>query len=64
MPNLGKKGYDQGSMSPVVENCQKPASNFSQADFMKTNEYISRQDKFVAKEAGAIKKQDYKGRYS
>lgn len=61
---MGKKGYNQGEMSPMVEDYQKPMSEFSQKDFGKTTEYISRHNAFESKEASHVKKQDYKGRYS
>lgn len=61
---MNKMGYTQGNMSPHVEDYQKPMSDYSQKDFNKTLEYVNRQDKFQAKEASAIKRQDYKGRYS
>lgn len=62
--DMGKMGYIQGDMSPKVDDYQRPAGNYSQADFNKTTEYVMRQDKFVNKECSAIKKQGYKGRYS
>lgn len=54
----------QGDMKPNVEDYQKPMSNYSQSDFGKTTQYISRQDKLQTKAASDVKKQAYKGRYS
>lgn len=59
-----KKGAAQGDMAPMVEDYQKPGSNYSQSGFSKTDEYIERQDAFQGREASEVKKQDYKGRYS
>lgn len=64
MEKLSKAGYTQGDMSPKVEDYQKPMSNYSQEGFSKTLDYVSRQEKYVAKECSKIKSQDYKGRYS
>lgn len=61
---MAKKGYVQGEMSPTVNDYERPESNFSQAGFSKTTEYLARQDKFVNKEASDIRKQAYQGRYS
>ena len=61
---MNKAGYTQGDMNPKVENYQKPESDFSQAGFSKTDEYIERQDAFQKREAHEIRKQGYKGRYS
>lgn len=61
---MEKKGYVQGDMKPSVEEYQKPMSNYSQSQFGKTTEYMSRQDKIQNKEASEIKGQAYKGRYS
>ena len=58
------KSHEQGNMSPHLEEYQKPSSDFSQEGFSKTLEYVERQNSFQAREAGEIKKQDYKGRYS
>jgi hypothetical protein len=62
--HMGKKGYVQGEMSPHVEDYQRPHGDFSQEGFSKTLDYIERQDAFQKREAGEIKKQAYKGRYS
>lgn len=62
--HMNKKGYVQGEMSPHVEDYQKPHSNYAEQGFSKTLEYIERQDAFQTKEAGELKKQAYKGRYS
>ena len=61
---MGKAGYVQGDMSPKVENYQKPASNYSQEGFSKTTDYIGRNDATIGKQAGEVRKQAYKGRYS
>jgi hypothetical protein len=61
---MSRMGYDQGNMSPHVEDYQKPMSDFSQEGFSKTTKYVERQDAFQAKESRDIKKQAYKGRYS
>lgn len=58
------KGYNQGEMKPTVDDYQKPMNNYSQTDFMKTDMYIERHDKFEGKECSKVKSQDYKGRYS
>ncbi len=64
MSKLGKKGYTQGDMSPVVDNYERPMSEFSQQGFNKTTEYVERRNRFDTKQASDVKKQDYKGRYS
>lgn len=64
MSNMGKAGYNQGDMSPKVEDYQSPMSTYSQEGFSKTTEYISRKDAQETKMASDIKKQAYKGRYS
>lgn len=61
---MSKAGYTQGDMSPKVENYQRPSSNYSQEGFSKTTDYIERNDAYVAREAGEVRKQAYKGRYS
>lgn len=61
---MSKAGYVNGDMSPKVKDYQKPMSDFSQSGFSKTLEYVERHDRFDGKEASAIRKQDYKGRYS
>lgn len=62
--DMGKRGYVQGEMNPTVSDYERPESNFSQAGFSKTTQYIERQDKFVNKEASEIRSQAYQGRYS
>ena len=57
-------GLKQGDMAPKIKDYQKPASDFSQQGFSKTLEYVERQDRFQAREASELKKQEYKGRYS
>jgi len=62
--DMAKKGYKQGDMGPTVDDYERPESNFSQAGFSKTTEYVERQDKFVGKEASKVRSQAYQGRYS
>lgn len=62
--NMGKKGYVNGDMAPKVDDYQLPASDFSQAGFSKTTEYVERQDKIQAKNTKTVKNQAYQGRYS
>lgn len=57
-------GDKQGDMSPHVEDYQKPMADFAESDHSKTLEYISRQDKFVSKQAKKVESQAYQGRYS
>lgn len=61
---MSRAGYDQGDMSPKVENYAKPHAAFSQEGFSKTTDYIERQDSHQVKAAHDIEKQAYKGRYS
>ncbi len=63
MGKMSRKGYDQGDMSPVVENCAMPEKDFSQSPFGKTTEYIERQNKQQSNNASQLRKQDWKGRY-
>jgi len=56
-------GYDQGAMSPKVENYQRPSSAFAESQPGRTVDYIARQDKKIGAEASQVKRQDYKGRY-
>jgi hypothetical protein len=64
MPKLEKAGYNQGDMSPKVEDYQRPMNNYSQEQFGKTLQYVERQNSQQEKQASGIKKQAYKGRYS
>lgn len=64
MSKMAKKGHTQGDMSPVVEDYQKPMSEYSQHYMNKTTDYIGRHNSYESKEASDIKKQAYKGRYS
>lgn len=64
MSKMAKKGYVQGDMSPVVEDYQKPMSEYSQAYMNKTTQYIERHNRYESKEASDVKKQAYQGRYS
>lgn len=61
---MSKAGYVQGDMSPKVEDYQSPTSTFSQEGFSQTTAYVERQNAFKGKQAAALKKQAYKGRYS
>ena len=61
---MNKAGKMQGDMTPKVSDYEKPMKNFAEKGFEKVNEYIERKDSFEAKEAAALRKQDYKGRYS
>lgn len=60
------KGYGskQGDMSPKVDDYQKPASNWSQVQPGKTDEYIARQDAHQSAACSKVKNMSYKGRYS
>lgn len=66
MPNgdMAMKGLNQGDMSPAIKDFQRPESDFSQAGFSKTLDYVERQNKFQATEATTVEKQAYHGRYS
>jgi hypothetical protein len=61
---MAKKGYNQGDMSPHVEDYQKPEGDFAERGFSKTLEYVERQDKFQGNMSKDLKKQSYIGRYS
>lgn len=61
---MSKKGYAQGDMSPVVDDFQKPDSNYSQRLFSKTTEYQERQNRMGNEAAQDVEKQAYRGRYS
>ena len=58
-----KKMYDKGSDFDKSKDIQ--ASKKENAGVMpgKTNDYLARNDREMAKEAGKIRKQAYKGRY-
>lgn len=62
--DMAMKGLNQGDMSPVVKEYQKPEKDFSQEGFSKTLDYIGRQDRFQETEASTVEKQAYHGRYS
>lgn len=64
MSDLEKAGYNQGEMSPKVEDYQKADSEFSQSGFSRTLDYIERQDAHQKTRASKIKGQEYVGRYS
>lgn len=53
----------QGDMKPEVKDYQPKRNEYSQEQFGKTTEYISRRDAIQGREAKDIRKQDYKGRY-
>lgn len=61
--HMSHKGHDQGNMSPVVEDYQRSANEYSQHFIGKTTEYIERQDKHQHANARAIENKAYKGRY-
>ena len=61
---MAKAGVVQGDMSPHVKDYQKPEKDFAERGFSKTTDYIERQDAFQSREAKAVEKQGYKGRYS
>lgn len=61
---MGKKGYTEGDMSPVVENYAKPEKDFAERGFSKTTDYIGRKNSHESMAAKDIEKQHYKGRYS
>ena len=63
MKNGYKMGYEQGDMSPHVEDYQPKSAEYSQMQPGKTTEYISRRDDIQSKEASDLKKSAYKGRY-
>jgi len=62
--NLAHAGYNQGDMSPKVDNFQKPEAEFAERGFSKTLEYIERQDKMQSGMCKDLNKQAYQGRYS
>jgi hypothetical protein len=66
MPNgdMAMAGLNQGDMSPRIKDYQKPEKTYSQEGFNKTLDYVERQNKFTGKEASAVEKQAYQGRYS
>lgn len=61
---MAKAGYQQGDMSPHVEDYQTPRHDFAEEGFSKTTQYIERQDAFRGKQAAHLRKQAYMGRYS
>ncbi len=61
---MGHKGYKQGDMSPSVEDMQRPMKAYAEEGFSKTTSYVERHNAYEGKEAGQVKKQHYKGRYS
>lgn len=62
--HMAHKGLDQGHMAPVVDDYQRPRSNYAEQDFSKTTSYVERHNHYEGKEAADIRKQEYKGRYS
>lgn len=62
--SMAHEGYNQGDMSPRVEDYQKPERDFAERGFNKTLEYIERQDKRQGGMASGLDKQAYNGRYS
>jgi hypothetical protein len=61
---MGKEGYAQGDMKPVVEDFHLPGSAFSQRGFSKTTEYQERNNAHQEMAARDLDKQEYKGRYN
>lgn len=61
---MANKGHKQGDMNPAVDDYARPMSVYSQEGFSKTTAYEERHNAFETKEASAVKKQAYKGRYS
>jgi hypothetical protein len=59
------KKYDiNGNMSVEVKDYQPSKMEFAGAESGKATEYISRTEKRMDKDAGQVRKQAYKGRYS
>lgn len=68
MMNYGKmdykKGYNQGNMSPYVENMQSPEKVYSQKYTQSPLEYNKRQDARMGYEGMKLRSESYtKGRY-
>lgn len=61
---LRGKGDRQGDMAPLVEDFQRPDSNYSQRQFSKTTEYEERHNRMGNESAREIEGQAYRGRYS
>lgn len=57
----GNKGSD---MSVKVKDYQPGEKEFAGSMMGKANEYMSRTDKRMSKDASQVKKQAYKGRYA
>lgn len=64
MAKMAKKGYMQGDMKPMVEDCQLPKSAYSENFNDSTLMYKERHNRMEAKEASKLKGESYKGRYS
>ena len=66
MPKHNPSGYQKMSndMSMSKSDLQQPDSSYSQGFENKTLSYVERQDKTCSKEAGKLKSQAYKGKYS
>lgn len=56
-------GNKMGDMSVNVKDYQPGAKEFAGAMGGKANEYISRTEKRMDRDAGQVRKQAYKGRY-
>ena len=57
-------GFKKGDMKASVKDFAKPADAFSQKYDQAPLRYIERQNSIQKKEAGKLKGQDFKGRYS
>jgi hypothetical protein len=57
------QGNKDGDMSVSVKDYQPSKKEFAGVENGKANEYISRTEKRMDRDAGQVKKQAYKGRY-
>lgn len=57
------QGNKMGDMSVGVKDYQPSKSEFAGAESGKANEYISRTEKRMNRDASQVRKQAYKGRY-
>jgi len=55
------KGYE--SDKQMVKDYQPSNSEFAGKEMGKANEYVSRKEREMKKEASQLRKQEYKGRY-
>lgn len=58
------QGNNMGNMSVGVKDYQPSKAEFAGAESGKANMYIERTEKMMKKDAGDIRKQAFKGRYS